>query len=65
MNPLTWLNHKPLACLAALLVATGSTFAQTGNATVPADPWSAVPEILKRIVPPVTSVPLTPILLVR
>jgi hypothetical protein len=52
MSLFTWLNHKPMACLTALLVANCSTCAQTGAATGPADPWSAVPEILRRIVPP-------------
>ena len=47
-----WLNPRPMNCLAILLVAGCSTFAQTGATPNSGDPWSAVPEIQKRIVPP-------------
>jgi polygalacturonase len=52
MTPFTWLNSVRIPGLVALLVASGSTFAQAGVAASPGDPWSAVPEIQKRIVAP-------------
>jgi polygalacturonase len=52
MIPFTSLNYRPMACLAALLMAKYTVFAQTGAATGSGDPWNAVPEIQKRIVPP-------------
>jgi polygalacturonase len=52
MIPFAGLNRGWMAVLAALLAAGGSTFARTGAALSSGDPWSAVPEIQKRIVPP-------------
>lgn len=52
MISFAWLNGKQIAWLTVLLALHCSTFAQTGVATSPADPWSAMSEIQKRIVPP-------------